>query len=165
VALRLSHLRSRSDGAGVEGWRSGGDPILIPDHRTAAILGPALHRVAGAFSTGPERILSLAGPGLPAAEGDLALVPEHPQTGATWLLTRPVQPIPPAWSLWWHLAFHRAPKPVGRSAPVPPEALPALLPRSRFEPDDRIFRTVLARLPEAGQPWPRAVHDRGLRPA
>jgi hypothetical protein len=152
VASALAHLLAAS----------GGDPILIPDHRVAGIFRPVLDRLTGPVTTGPaERTLVLAGPGLPAADGHLALVPDHPQTGEHWPVAPPVKPIPLAWDAWRHLAFHRDPKPVGRSVPILPEALPALLPGHRLEPDGRIFLSVLARLPEVRQPWLRAIYDRG----
>jgi hypothetical protein len=140
---------------------SGGDPILIPDHQVAEILRPTLDRLVGPVGTGPERTLVLAGPGLPEADGDFALIPEHPQTGELWPVAPPVQPVPLAWDAWRHVAFHRASKPVGRSVPIPPEALPALVPGYRFEPDGQIFLSVLARLPEVRQPRLRAIYDRG----
>jgi hypothetical protein len=138
---------------------SGGDPILIPDSRVAEIFRPALDRLG--VGREPERTLVLAGPGLPAADGDLALIPEHPQTGELWPVTPPVKSVPLVWDAWRTLAFHHDPKPVTRSAPVPPEALPALLPAYRFEPDGKIFLSVLARLPEVRQPRLRAIYDRG----
>jgi hypothetical protein len=140
---------------------SGGDPIVIPDHRVADIFRPILDRVVGPPSTGPERTLALAGPGLPPADGDFALVPEHPQTGEPWPLAQPVKPVALLWDVWRHLAFHRDPKPVARSVPILPEALPALLPGSRLRPDGRIFLSILARLPEVRQPWLHAIYDRG----
>ncbi|WUJ10342.1 hypothetical protein OHA21_17120 [Actinoplanes sp. NBC_00393] len=140
---------------------SGGHPIRIPDQRVATILQPTLDRLAAPVSTGPERTLVLAGPGIPAAGGDLALVPQHPQTGELWPVDPSLKPVPLAWDAWRHVAFHRDPKPVGRSAPIPPEAPPPLIPHSRLEPDGRIFLNVLARLPEVSQPWLRAVYERG----
>jgi hypothetical protein len=76
-------------------------------------------------------------------------------------VAQPVKPIPLAWDAWRRLASHRDPKPVGRSVPIPPEALPALLPSYRFEPDGQIFLSVLARLPEVRQPRLRATYERG----
>ena len=140
---------------------SGGDPILIPDRRVAELFQPTLDRLVGPAGTGPGRTLVPAGPGLPAPDGDLALVPEHPQTGARWPVAAPVKPVPLAWDAWRHLAFHRDPRPVGRSVPILPEALPALLPPFRLEPDGTTFLRVLARLPEVRQPWLRAIYDRG----
>lgn len=140
---------------------SGGEPVVISDRQVAEVFGPTLDRLVGRGSTGPECTLVLAGPGLPDADGDFALVPEHPQTGELWPVAPPVKPVPLAWDAWRHLAFYRAPKPVGRSVPIPPEALPALLPGHRFEPDGQIFLSVLARLPEVGQPRLRAIYDRG----
>jgi hypothetical protein len=140
---------------------SGGDPILISDQQVAGIFRPTLDRLVGPVSTAPKRTLVLAGPGLPDPAGDFALVPEHPQTGEHWPVTQPVKPVPLAWDAWRHLAFHRDPKPVGRSVPLLPEAPPALLPGHRLEPDGQIFLTVLARLPEVRQPRLRAIYDRG----
>jgi hypothetical protein len=140
---------------------SGGEPLVIPDHQVAAIFGPTLDRLVGPAGTGPHRTVVLAGPGLPAAVGDVALIPQHPQTGEYWPVASPAKPVPLAWDVWAHLALHRASKPVGRSVPIPPEAQPALLPGYRFEPDGTIFLSVLARLPEVGQPRLRAIYDRG----
>lgn len=151
VASALAHLLAAS----------GGDPIVIADHRVAEVLRPTLDRLIGRPGTEPERTLVLAGPSIPDADGHFALIPEHPQTGALWPVAPLVQPVPLAWDAWSYLAFHRAPKPVGRSVPIPPEALPALLPNRRFEPDGRTFLRVLARLPEVRQPRLRAIYNRG----
>ncbi|MBQ1023966.1 hypothetical protein [Micromonospora sp. C95] len=140
---------------------SGGDPILIPEHQVAEVFRSTLGRLVGPVGTRPERTLVLAGPGLPDPDGDFALIPEHPQTGEPWPVAPPTKPVPLAWDSWRHLAFHQTPKPLGRSAPVPPEALPALLPGYRFEPDGHIFLSVLARLPEVRQPQLRAIYERG----
>ncbi|KAB1119117.1 hypothetical protein F6X54_00025 [Micromonospora aurantiaca] len=48
--------------------------------------------------------------------------------GESTAVAPPVKPVPLAWDAWRHLAFHGVPKPVGPSVPIPPEALPALLP-------------------------------------
>ena len=72
-----------------------------------------------------------------------------------------MKPVPLAWDAWRYLAFHRALKPVRRSVPIPPEALPAQLPGYRFEPDGQIFLSVLARLPEVKQPRLQAIYERG----
>ena len=148
VASALAHLLAASDAS----------PALIPDHQVAEFFRPTLDRLVG---TGREHTLVLAGPGLPDADGDLALIPQHPQTGELWPVTPPVKPVPLAWDVWRHLAFHQAPKPVGRSVPIPPEALRPLLPGYRFEPDGQIFLSVLARLPEVRQPRLRALYERG----
>ncbi|WP_433170551.1 hypothetical protein [Actinoallomurus sp. CA-150999] len=37
---------------------------------------------------------------------------------------------------------------------------PPLLPSMRFRPDRNVFLHTLARLPEAREPWLRAIHDR-----
>jgi hypothetical protein len=140
---------------------SGGDPVVIAEQRVAEVFRPTLERLVGPAGTGPRRTLFLAGPGLAGAGGDFVLVPQHPQTGEHWPVAPPVKPVPLAWDVWRHLAFHRPPKPVRRSVPIPPEALPALHPGYRFEPDGQIFLTVLARLPEVRQPTLRAIYDRG----
>nr|WP_231859304.1 hypothetical protein [Actinoplanes missouriensis] len=140
---------------------SGGDPMAIPDPRVAEVFRPTLDRLVGPVSPGPERTLVLAGPGLPDPDGDVALIPVHPQTGELWPVAPPVKPVPLAWDAWRHLAFHAAPKPVGRTVPIPPEALPAQLPAHRFQPDGQIFLSVLARLPEVRQPRLRAIYERG----
>jgi hypothetical protein len=140
---------------------SGGDPVVIPDRQVAEVFRPTLDRLLGPVGAGPKRTLVLAGPGLPDADGDFALIPEHPQTGELWPVAPPVKPVPLAWDAWRHLAFQRAPKPVGRSIRIPPEAPPALLPGYRLEPDGQIFLDVLARLPEVRQPRLRAIYDRG----
>jgi len=140
---------------------SGGDPMMIPERQVAEVFQPVLDRLVGPVGTGPGRTLVLAGPGLPDAAGDFALIPEHPQTGEPWPVAPPLKPVPLAWDAWRHLVFHRPPKPVGRSVPIPPEAPPAPFPSYRFEPDGQIFLSVLARLPEVRQPRLRAIYDRG----
>ncbi|GIE85574.1 hypothetical protein [Actinoplanes regularis] len=140
---------------------SNGDRILTPDPRLAGVFRRVLDRLLDPVGTGPQRSLVLAGPGLPAVSGDLAVVPEHPQTGEHWPVGRAVKPVPLAWDVWRHLAFHRDPKPVGRSVPILPEAPPALLPGYQLKPDGQIFLSVLARLPEVRQPWLRAIYERG----
>jgi hypothetical protein len=140
---------------------SGGDPMVIPDHQVAEVFRPTLDRLVGPASRGSQRALVPAGPGLRDPDGDFALIPQHPQTGELWPVAPPVKPVPLAWDAWRYLAFHRAPKPVGRSVSVPPEALPAQLPGYRFEPDGQIFLSVLARLPEVRQPRLRAIYERG----
>jgi hypothetical protein len=151
AASALAHMLAASEGF----------PVVIPDHQVAEVFRPALDHLVGAGSPGQERTLVLAGPGIPDAAGDLALVPQHPQTGELWPVTLPMKLVPLAWDAWRHLAFHRAPKPVVRSVPIPPDALPPLLPGHRFEPDRQIFLDVLARLPQVKQPRLRAVYDRG----
>jgi hypothetical protein len=150
VASALAHLLAAS----------GGGPIVIPDHQVAAIFQHTLNRLT---APGPERTLVLAGPALPTTDGDLALVPVHPQTGDHWPVQPPMKPIPLAWDAWHHLAFHRDPKPVGRSAPIPPDAPPGLLPGYWLRPDSEVFLSVLARLPEVKEPWLRAIYDQSSR--
>ncbi len=151
VASALAHLLAATGGA----------PILTPDPRIAGIFRPVLDGLPAPDRTRPERTLTLAGPGLPPADGDLALVPDHPQTGAPWPVSPPATSVPLAWDAWHHLAFHREPSPAGRSVPLPPEAPPALLPYHRLDPDGATFLHVLARLPEVRRPWLCALYERG----
>jgi hypothetical protein len=153
IGSALAHVLAASDGG----------PILIPDQRVADIFRRFLDRIGDHSDAGPERVLTMAGPGLPAADGGIALVPEHPQTGEPWPVADPVKPVPLAWDVWAHLAFHRDPKPVGRSVPLRPEALPVPLPAHPVEPDGTTFLRVLARLPEVRQPWLRDVYEGGHR--
>jgi hypothetical protein len=86
---------------------SGGAPILIPDHQVAEVFRPTLDRLVGpvgTVGTGSQRTLVLEGPGLPGADGDFALIPEHPQTGELWPVAPQVKPVPLAWDAWRHLA-------------------------------------------------------------
>src|SRR5689334_4024536 len=82
---------------------SGGDPMTFPDRQVAAVFQPVLDRLVGPAGAGPERTLVLAGPGLPDADGDFALVPQHPQTGERWPVAPPSRPVPLAWDVWRHL--------------------------------------------------------------
>jgi hypothetical protein len=67
VASALAHLLAAS----------GGEPILITDQRVAGTFGPTLDRLTGPVGTEPQRTLTVAGPGLPAADSDFALIPQH----------------------------------------------------------------------------------------
>ncbi|HWS35960.1 MAG TPA: hypothetical protein VN408_24885 [Actinoplanes sp.] len=137
---------------------TGGEPIRMRESRVAAIFRFALDQVT---VPGPEHTLTLAGPGLPAPGGELALVPVHPQTGEWWPVDPPVTAIPLDWDVWSHLAHYPDTRPAGRSVPLPPEAERELLP-GRFVPDGEVFMQVLARLPEVRLPALRAVYERGL---
>ncbi|GAA1617726.1 hypothetical protein [Actinoplanes couchii] len=155
VAVALAHLLAGS----------GGGPIRYPDRQVAEILRPVLDRLLVGGPAAPERTLVLAGPGLPPADGDLILVPVHPQTGQWWPApassSSSSRPIPLAWEAWRHLALDRVPKPALRSVPLLPDALPEQLPDRRLPPDGQIFLTTLARLPEVRQPWLHTIYERG----
>jgi hypothetical protein len=51
----------------------------------------------------PPKNVALAGPGLPAATADIALVPQHPQTGEAWRTPAKAAPLPT--DVWMRLAF------------------------------------------------------------
>jgi hypothetical protein len=131
AASALSHLLAAS----------GCDPILIPDHRVAGIFRPTLDRLVGLVSTGPVRTLVLAGPGLPTADGDFALVPEHPQTGEYWpVASRSSRSHWPGTAGGTSRSTATPSRSGGRSRSCRRPC--------RLEPDGRIFLSVLARLPE-----------------
>ncbi|WP_144118433.1 hypothetical protein [Catellatospora sichuanensis] len=144
---------------------SGGAPVIVPD-------GPVADAFRGALDVllppGPAaRALALAGPGLPAVSADIALVPQHPQTGEHWPQVGAVTAVPLAWDTWAFLAFHRdrdrrivqgggsLRDEIHRDYP------PAPLPTARtFHLDRSLFLFTLARLPEVRLPWLRAIYDR-----
>ncbi len=110
----------------------------------------------------PARALTLAGPGLPTSNTDIALVPQHPQTGEHW--TPPgAAAVPLTWDIWMYLADHHHRRPVPGAGTMPAEALrddpPPLTPCRLFQPDQKVFRDTLARLPEVRQPWLREIYD------
>ncbi|SDM07160.1 hypothetical protein [Nonomuraea jiangxiensis] len=151
VAVSLAHLLAASDGK----------RVVVPDGLLAQLFRGPLDRMLPPGP--PARRLVLAGPGLPAASGDLLLVPRHPQTGEVWP-TGAGAVVPLAAEVWTYLAFHddrrlfpaanRIPADVRRDDPPP------LLPYGRFRPDERVFRGTLARLPAVRHPWLRAIYDR-----
>ncbi|MDX3640778.1 hypothetical protein, partial [Streptomyces sp. MB09-02B] len=57
-------------------------PVAVPDGPTAEVFRRALDALLPAGP--PELRAALAGPGRPAADADLLLVPVHPQTGELW---------------------------------------------------------------------------------
>lgn len=90
---------------------SGSDPVAIPDHQVARSSDQLSTASSARAVRGQERTLVLAGPGIPHTDGDLALIPEHPQTGKLWPVTPPMTPVPLAWDAWRHLAAElRAPR-------------------------------------------------------
>ncbi|MFI9323677.1 hypothetical protein ACIGXI_28390 [Kitasatospora aureofaciens] len=139
---------------------SGGAPVAAAPGLLAETFGRTLQRLLPAGA--PVRTLGPAGPGLtPAPMPDIALVPRHPWTGAAW---RPPSggtvPVPLDAGVWTYLAFPpvrpttRLPAGEERDDPLP------LRPNRLFEPDRRLLRHRLARLPAVRQPWLRAIYDR-----
>jgi hypothetical protein len=150
VAVALARLLAASAGA----------RVAVPGGLVADTFGRALDALLPAGP--PAATLTLAGPGLPDAGADIALVPRHPQTGRTWP-SRAGAAVPLAAEVWAYLAFQhdRRPVPGGgmpeqarRDDPLP------LLPRELFRPDWEVLLHALARLPQVRRPWLRAIYDR-----
>ncbi|GHJ42789.1 hypothetical protein Cs7R123_01310 [Catellatospora sp. TT07R-123] len=137
---------------------SGGHPVAVAVGPTADVLRRALDAL---LPTGPTaRILALAGPGLPEVAADIAVVPQHPQTGELWAPVRAPVAAPLSWEVWAYLAFHRERKPV----PIPAQAFrddpPPRMPFWTFRPSRSVFLDTLVRLPGVREPWLRAIYDR-----
>ncbi|MGW3040291.1 hypothetical protein ACWC9T_09625 [Kitasatospora sp. NPDC001159] len=138
---------------------SGGRPVAVPDGLLAETFGRTLDRLLPA--DGPARTLGLAGPGLtPDPAPDIALVPRHPWTGATWQPADGTVPAALDAEVWAYLAVPplrpttRLPAGEERDDPLP------LRPYRLFEPDRYLLLHRLARLPAVRQPWLRAIYDR-----
>jgi hypothetical protein len=130
---------------------SGGAPVNVADGLVAETFRTALNALLpwGALA----RTLAVAGPGRAAADADIVLVPQHPQTGEKWLPPGggdATGVVPLTWDIWVYLAFG----PAAGDEPAP------LLPPGPFRPDWGVFRSELARLPEVRQSWLRAIYDR-----
>lgn len=150
VGSALAHLLAASAGA----------PVAIPDCLMETF-GIALDALLPAGP--PARKVAMVGPGLPASEPDIALVPVHPQTGNAWQPPDAEDTVPLAADMWLHLAFHndrlsmpatgRLPDDVLRDDPLPRH------PGGPFRPDRDVFLHTLARLPAVRQPRLRAIYD------
>ncbi|MDL4820828.1 hypothetical protein [Actinomadura opuntiae] len=53
----------------------------------------------------PAKLVALAGPELPVVSADIALVPQHPQTGEVWRPSGAAEVVPVAADVWTRLAF------------------------------------------------------------
>ncbi|MFG3417586.1 hypothetical protein [Micromonospora sp. NPDC048063] len=140
---------------------SAGTRVTVPDGLVADTFRRALDAL---LPPGPQtRALTLVGPGLPAIATDIALVPQHPQTGEHWAPSGAADVVPLSWDVWAHLAFHRDRRPVPGAGTMPDEARrddpPALTPFGPFRPDSDVFLSTLARLPEVRQPCLREIYD------
>ncbi|MEU6799143.1 hypothetical protein ABZ907_46270 [Nonomuraea wenchangensis] len=150
VAVALAHLVAVSDGRRVS----------VPEGLVAETFRRAID---GLLPPGPpERHLVLAGPGLPAATADIALVPRHPQTGEVWPCDAEAV-VPLAGDVWTYMAFHDerrlVPAAYGMPDIVRRDDPPALLPYSLFRPDERVFHRALKQLETVRQPWSRRILD------
>ncbi|NRQ32957.1 hypothetical protein HII36_14060 [Nonomuraea sp. NN258] len=126
VAVALAHLLTVSDGK----------QVAVPDGPVAEVFRQAIDAL---FPPGPPELhLVLAGPGLPAAITDIALVPRHPQTGEVWPCEAGAV-VPLAADVWTYLAFHDdrrlLPAAYGMPAGVRRDDPPPLLPNSLFRPN------------------------------
>ncbi|MCO1577270.1 hypothetical protein M8C13_16055 [Crossiella sp. SN42] len=148
LGVTLAHLLAACEGAAV----------TVPEGLLADTLGRVLTVLLPPGP--PEKTLALAGPGLPAPDADLVLVPRHPQTGEIWSPPGAAAPVPVAADVWIHLAFQQNRPLVPTVKGDLPEAESPRLPWSFFLPDTRVFLRTLARLPAVREPWLRAIYDR-----
>ncbi|MEV0807207.1 hypothetical protein [Micromonospora sp. NPDC050200] len=145
---------------------SAGTRVTVPD----GLVADTFRRVLDALLPPgpPTKTLTLAGPGLPAITADLALVPQHPQTGEHWAPSQTADMVPLSWDVWAYLAFHHDRRPVPGAGTIPDDARrddpPPLMPFGPFRPDRDVFLSTLARLPEVRQPWLREIYDRRKGP-
>ncbi|MFH8612459.1 hypothetical protein ACH4D5_33745 [Streptomyces sp. NPDC018029] len=154
VGAALAHLLAVSAGA----------RVALPDGVMADTFGRALDML---FPPGPTRKRAvLAGPGLPPAAADIAVVPRHPRTGEVWQPPGTAAAVPLEADVWLSMALPRVqlpvpvtggmPEGVFRDDPLPP------YPLRLFTPDRWVFLDTLARLPAVREPWLREIHDRFL---
>ncbi|MFH8726796.1 hypothetical protein [Streptomyces termitum] len=142
---------------------SGGTALDLPEGPLTTLLGRDLARL---LPPGPPALrVALAGPGRPAGDADLVLVPLHPRTGRPWSPPGGAVPVGLPADVWAHLALppETSPMPVSGRPPAgvlrDDYPLPDR-PFQRFHPDHGTLRHVLARLPEVREPWLRALYDR-----
>jgi hypothetical protein len=140
---------------------SAGTQVTVPDGLAAGTFGRALGALLPPGP--PAKTLALAGPSLPVITTDIALVPQHPQTGEQWAPSGAAHTVPLACDIWTYLAFHHDRRPVPGAGTMPDDARrddpPPLKPSRLFRPDRDVFLSTLARLPEVRQPWLRAIYN------
>ncbi|MEV0254814.1 hypothetical protein AB0H82_11205 [Streptomyces sp. NPDC050732] len=141
---------------------SAGARVALPDGVLEDTFGRALDAL---FPPAPVRRRAvLAGPGLPPAAADIAVVPRHPRTGEVWQPPGTMAAVPLEADVWLSMAFPRVELPVPvaggmpdgvfRDDPLPP------YPFRLFTPDRGVFLSTLARLPAVREPWLREIYDR-----
>ncbi|WP_037623678.1 hypothetical protein [Streptomyces aureus] len=152
----LAHLLAASEGG----------PVSVPHGLAEVVFQRSLDLL---LPTGPPpRRAVLAGPGLPAFEGDapILLVPAHPETGRTWTpdggaASASCVPLPFGVWLWLVSPERYLPAPASGALPEgvlrddPPPAPPDRL----FRADPGVFGQTLARLPAVRSPWLRTIHE------
>ncbi|MEU9715050.1 hypothetical protein [Streptomyces sp. NPDC047976] len=150
----LAHLLAAADGR----------PVTVPDGLPAEVFQRALDALLPADR--PARHGVLAGPGLPAPDGDadMLLVPTHPQTGEPWSPAGPAasaHPVPLPFGIWKSMAFPEPHLRLPASGTMPHGVLrddpPAPRPTRLFRADAGTFRHTLVRLPAARGPRLREV--------
>ncbi|MGO1050359.1 hypothetical protein [Crossiella sp. CA198] len=140
---------------------SGGAPVTVPDGPLADLFRRPLDALLPPGP--PAKRAALAGPGLPAGDQDIALVPRHPQTGEPWQPQSTAIPVPLAAEVWLHIVFHPVQRPIPVSGGLPVSVLrDDPLPRHPLgptRPDLDVFRHTLARLPAVREPWLREIYE------
>jgi hypothetical protein len=140
---------------------SAGTRVTVPDGLVAYTFRRTLDALLPPGP--PAKTLALDGPGLPAVTTDIALVPQHPQTGEHWALSGAAGTVPLAWDAWAYLAVRHDSRPVPAAGTMPDDVRrddpPPLQPFGPFRPDWAVFLSTLARLPEVRQPWLREIYD------
>ncbi|MGA5816612.1 hypothetical protein ACPC54_01925 [Kitasatospora sp. NPDC094028] len=139
-------------------------PVAVPGGLATEVFQRTLDAL---LPPGPSaRHAVLAGPGLPATDADLLLVPTHPQTGETWSPldgAAPAYLVPLPFEVWLWLAFPRPHLTVPASGGMPDGVLrddpPAPHAPYRFRIDPGVFRSTLVRLPQVRDPWLREIVD------
>jgi hypothetical protein len=148
---------------------SGGARIQVPDGLLAQLLRRSLNRLLPAGQAVPQYdpplTLALGGPQFEAPDANILLVPQHPQTGRLWPVSRPQLAVGLPLPVWAYLAFHHEHHQVpgsgtltveiNRDEPLPPH------PAGLFSPAPGPFVQTFKPLLEArNEPWLHAIYHR-----
>ncbi|MEV7286131.1 hypothetical protein AB0O01_16415 [Streptomyces sp. NPDC093252] len=154
VGQALAHLLAASHG----------QPVTVPDGLAKEVFQRALDALLPPGP--PARRAVLAGPGRPATDADIVLVPTHPETGQMWTPGSPgspARPVPLPFGVWLWLAFPKPHLPPPASGGLPDGVLrddpSAPRPRYLFRADAGAFHHALVRLPAVRSPWLRAISE------
>ncbi|MFG3190870.1 hypothetical protein [Streptomyces omiyaensis] len=142
---------------------SGGRPLALPAGPVTEMFGRSLARVLPAGP--PTRRVAVAGPGTPAGDAAVVLVPADRTTGRPWTPLTGATPVGLPADVWAHLVRPDETSPMPVSGRPPAGVLRDDYPLPDhpwgvFTPDRRTARHTLARLPEVRRPWLRALYDR-----